>query len=62
MKIIRNEIRPVGYVTIELQEHEVQAIISCLDEIYMYRGKPITDMAGSRRDIYDALIALLKVK
>lgn len=60
MKTIKNEIRPIGFVTLELNENEVQTIIGCIDEIYMYRGQPATNMAGTRRDIYDALKELLK--
>lgn len=59
MKVIKNEIRPIGFVTIELNENEVHTIIGCMDEIAMYRREPYGKAMGNRGEIYNKLKALL---
>lgn len=59
MKIIKNEIRPIGYVTIELSEAEIQSIVGSLEEISMYRNMPYGEMKGIRGDIYAKFCELL---
>lgn len=62
MEIIKNEIRPIGFVTIELNENEVQTIIGVMDELCMYKREPYGEIMGTRGVIYNALKKLLKTK
>jgi hypothetical protein len=55
MKIISNQIRPVGYITIELSENEVQTIISAFEEVCYMRNRPYDEILGTRREVYDKL-------
>lgn len=62
MQVIKNEIRPIGFVTIELNENEVQTIIGAFDEIAMLRRYPYGEVMGNRGEIYRTLKQLLEIK
>lgn len=62
MRVLKNEIRPIGFVTIELNENEVQTLIGCIDEIAMYRREPYGQVMGNRGEIYNKLKEVLKIK
>lgn len=55
MKIIKNEIRPIGFVTLELNENEVQTLIGVFEEIAYLHRRPFEDILGTRGDLYNAL-------
>ena len=59
MKIITQQIRPVGYCTLELSETEIQTIIGCIEELQQYKNRPMEDIGGIRQDIYIALKKIL---
>lgn len=59
MKVIKNEIRPIGFVTIEFNENEVQTLIGVIDQICMYRQMPMGSMKGTVGDLYEKLNDLI---
>ena len=59
MKIINNEIRPVGYVTFELSEAEIQSIIGTMEQLQMLRNQPYGEMKGIRGDLYQMFTKVL---
>lgn len=48
MKIIRQEIRPVGYCSIEFNESEIQSIVGCIEELQLYKNRPFEEIGGIR--------------
>lgn len=62
MQIIKNEIRPVGFVTLEMTVEEIQTILGMLDEISYLYARPADKMYGTRREIYETLKELVKNK
>lgn len=62
MNIIKQEIRPIGYCTLELSEAEIQSIVGCIEEIQMIKNIPLDKVFGLRGDIYFKLKELLKIK
>lgn len=61
MLIIKNEIRPVGYCTIELSENEIHILLGVFEDLCTLRQLPFTEQKGTRGDIYKALITTLKI-
>lgn len=62
MKTIKNEIRPIGFVTLELNENEITTIIGALEELCFITRRPLEEMMGTRQDIYDTLKELVSLK
>lgn len=61
MKIIKNEIRPIGFVTLELNENEVQILLGLFEQIESLMQNPLYHQ-GTRGDIKRALLELIKTK
>ena len=55
MKTIKNEIRPIGFVTLELNEKEITTIMGALEELCFYKRRPFEEMMGTRQEIYNTL-------
>lgn len=55
MKVLKNEIRPIGFITLELTENEVQTLIGAFEEIAYIHRRPFEEILGTRGDIYNAL-------
>ena len=62
MKIIKNEIRPIGYIVIELSEVEIQEIIGVIEEVQFCRNMPFEKIGGIRQEIYEKMKELLLTK
>lgn len=60
MRIIQNEIRPVGYITLELSENEVKSIVGVFEEICHIKNMPYESIIGTRAEIYNKLCEVLK--
>ena len=60
MKLIKNEIRPVGYCTLELSETEVQTIIGVFQENCYLKRVSFEEMQGRREEIYNMLNKIIK--
>jgi hypothetical protein len=59
MKVLKNEIRPIGFITLELNENEVHTLIGVFEEICYLQRRHFDDIKGTRGDIYSALKATL---
>lgn len=59
MKIIKNEVRPIGYCTIEFSEVEIQTIIGVIEEVQFYKRQTFEEIMGIRGDVYKKLKELL---
>ncbi len=55
MKIIKNEVRPIGYVTVELNEIEIQTILSMYEELCYIKEIPFDGMYGTRQELYQSM-------
>ena len=53
MKIIRDEIRPIGFLTIEMSENELQAITGAFEELCYIKRITFKEMGGIRQEVYD---------
>jgi len=62
MKTIRNEVRPIGFVTVELTENEVQTLIGVFEEICYLKDRHITEsLGGTRKELYDQFKFLINI-
>ena len=59
MKIIKSEIRHIGYTILELSETEVQSIIDAFEEVCYLKNVPFSKIMGTRKEIYDKLYEIL---
>lgn len=59
MMILKNEIRPIGFVTLELNENEVQTLIGLFEDICFLKQMPLSELKGTRSEIYKTLSATL---
>lgn len=61
MKVIKNEIRPIGFATIELNENEILTILGVFDQLAMYM-QDHNYHKGTRKEIQDLLHSLVVTK
>ena len=61
MKIIRNEIRPVGFVSLELNENEVQTILGVFEQLEVLMNNQDYHK-GTRGEIKRTLNELINLK
>lgn len=62
MKIISNQVRPVGYVTLELDTAELQCLYDLFWEVSAMHRRPIEDLMGKRGEIYQEIAKLIEIK
>lgn len=62
MKIIKNEVRPVGYCILELTVEEAQCLINLFEDFQEILNRPFTEIGGIRGDIYKSLCEIVNIK
>ena len=62
MKILKNETRFIGYVTLEFSEVEIQALHDMFWQIGQYQNILPEDMKGIRGELYKEFDKLIKPK
>jgi len=60
MKIVNNSIRPIGFITVELNEVELQSIVETMEQVQHILRQP--EIMGIRGELYKEFKSLLAVK
>lgn len=58
MKIINKSIRPIGFITVELNEIELQSLIETFEQLQMILNQ--SEIKGIRGELYKTFKELLK--